>query len=105
SMVTEAVLIGDRRKFLSALITVDPDVAKQLDSGKAAHESDAVRKHLQTVIDDVNTQVAKVETIKRFTVLPRQLTIEDGELTPTLKVKRNKVNEHFADAIEAMYAD
>ncbi|MGE0326124.1 MAG: long-chain fatty acid--CoA ligase [Polyangiaceae bacterium] len=105
SLVTEVVVIGDRRKFLSALITVDPDVAKQLDSAKPAHESDAVRKHLQRVIDDVNSQVAKVETIKRFSVLPRQLTIEDGELTPTLKVKRNKVNEHFADTIEAMYAD
>ncbi|MCA9633338.1 MAG: AMP-binding protein [Myxococcales bacterium] len=104
-LVTEAVVIGDRRKFLSALITVDPEAARRVDSSKPAHESESVRQHLQQLVDKVNTQFAKVETIKRFTVLHRQLSIEDGELTPTLKVKRNKVNEHFADEIEAMYAE
>ncbi|MEZ4232113.1 MAG: AMP-binding protein [Polyangiaceae bacterium] len=104
-LVTEAVVIGDRRKFLSALITVDPEAARRVDSSKPAHESESVRQHLQRLVDKVNTQFAKVETIKRFTVLHRQLSIEDGELTPTLKVKRNKVNEHFADEIEAMYAE
>ena len=53
----------------------------------------------------MNPKFAKVEQVKKFTVLHRNLTIEDGELTPTLKVKRRKVNENFAAEIEAMYAD
>ena len=53
----------------------------------------------------MNAHYARVEQIKKFTVLHRNFTVEDGELTPTLKVKRAKVNDHFADAIEAMYAE
>ena len=53
----------------------------------------------------VNAQFARVEGVKKFCVLRRNFTIEDGELTPTLKVKRKVVYEHFAPEIEAMYAD
>ncbi len=56
-------------------------------------------------MDAVNDKVARVEQIKKFTVLPRELSIDDGELTGTLKVKRNVVSEHFATEIEAMYED
>ena len=56
-------------------------------------------------VGEVNTLFARVEQIKKFTILRRNFTIEDGELTPTLKVKRAKVNDHFADDIEAMYAE
>ena len=58
---------------------------------------------LEFRVDDTNKDLAKVETIKKFTILKRNLTIEDGELTPTLKVKRKIVNENFSDEIEAMY--
>ncbi len=102
-LVTEAVVIGDRRPYLTCLITVDPELAKQLDPGAPAHESKAVRERLQGLVDEVNTHLAKVETVKRFAVLPRELSIEGGELTPTLKVKRAKVSEHFAAEIEALY--
>ena len=54
-------------------------------------------------MDHVNTELARVEQIKKFKVLARNLTIEDGELTPTLKVKRKKVYDHFATDIESMY--
>lgn len=68
------------------------------------HENSVVKKSIQSFIDEhVNPQFARVEQVKKFRVLPRSLSIEDGELTPTLKVKRNKVNEHFAELIDSMY--
>ncbi|MCA9531669.1 MAG: long-chain fatty acid--CoA ligase [Myxococcales bacterium] len=108
-LINEAVVIGDRRKFLSALVTLDPDVgaAWAADNGAdagALHDNPKVRELIQAHIDSANEHLARVEQIKRFTILPRNLSIEDGELTPTLKVKRNKVNEHFAKEIDAMYA-
>jgi long-chain acyl-CoA synthetase len=110
SLVSEAVVIGDRRKFLSVLITLDPDAATKLlpgGNGAAAHahESPVIRAELQRVIDDVNRTLARVEQIKKFTVLPRQFGIDTGELTPTLKVKRKIVNQNFAREIEAMYGE
>ena len=101
-LVSEAVVIGDRRKYLTCLITIDPEAGAAVDS-KPAHESEVIRKQIQALVDEVNTKFAKVETVKKFTILNRQLTIEDGDLTPTMKVKRKKVNEHFSDEIEAMY--
>ena len=56
-------------------------------------------------VDAVNAQFARIEQIKRFAILERDLTQEDGELTPTLKVKRGAVLEHFGDRIEALYGD
>ena len=110
ALVSEAVVIGDRRKFLSALITLDPEAATRLlpgGNGAAAHahESPVIRAELQRVIDDVNKTLARVEQIKKFTVLPRQFGIDTGELTPTLKVKRKIVNQNFAREIEAMYGE
>ncbi len=109
-LITEAIVIGDRRRFLSALITVDPEAAAAFmaehgESGDAAHESPAVEAAVQAAVDDVNEDYARVEQLKRFTILSRPLSIEGGELTPTLKVKRAKVNEHFADVIESMYTE
>ena len=107
-LVSEAVVIGDRRKYLTALVTLDPEAAEKFLAGKGeggpAHESEAVRQEIQRSLDKVNAEMARVEQVKKFTVLPRELSIADGELTPTLKVKRNVVNEHFAGEIEAMYA-
>lgn len=109
-MVNEAVVIGDRRKFLSALVTIDPDAAeawaKEHGGSAASLHSDAkLRADIQKHVDEMNAKFARVEQIKKFTILPRNFTVEDSELTPTLKVKRRIVNDHFADEIEAMYAD
>jgi long-chain acyl-CoA synthetase len=109
-LVNEAVVIGDRRRFLSALITLDPEASEAwakdrgLDPSKL-HDSPELQAELQKLVDEVNRHLARVEQIKKFTVLGRNLSIEDGELTPTLKVKRNVVNENFQDHIEAMYAE
>lgn len=109
-LVAEAVVIGDRRKFLSALICVDEDAGATF---AASHnlaadtvlESDAIRQHLQNLVDEVNARFARVEHVRKFSVLPRVLTVDDGELTPTLKVKRRIVAENWSDTIEAMYQD
>jgi long-chain acyl-CoA synthetase len=109
NLIGEAVVIGDRRKYLTALVSLDADesaaFAKEhgLDEGKL-HESPQVRGIVQEHVDKVNAELARVEQIKKFSVTKRPFSIEEGELTPTLKVKRNKVNDHFADDIEAMYA-
>jgi long-chain acyl-CoA synthetase len=108
-LVSEAVLIGDRRKFLSLLVTLDEEAAAAFaeEAGDTAppHESAAVRDEIQAALDEMNQTFARVEQVKRFAVLPRQLSIEGGELTPTLKVKRNKVADHFAEVIDSMYTD
>jgi long-chain acyl-CoA synthetase len=109
-LVDEAVVIGDRRKYLSALITIDAEAgpawaAANGEDASALYESEKLRASLQAHIDEMNTHFARVEQIKKFTILKRNLTVEDGELTPTLKVKRAKVNDHFAEDIEAMYDD
>ena len=70
-----------------------------------AHTNPMIRDEIQEIIDELNTDFARVEQLKKFAILPRQLSIEGGELTPTLKVKRNVVNEHFADIIDGMYED
>ncbi len=109
ALVSEAVLIGDRRKYLTALITLDPAaatafLAERGQSGPAP-ASAVVQEAIQAAVDTVNAGLARAEQVKKFTILPRELSIEQGELTPTLKVKRTKVGENFADAIERMYQD
>lgn len=106
-LVSQAVVIGDRRKFLSAIITLDPEAVERFagKGGGPPHEDAGVRAELQTGVDSVNAMFARVEHIRKFTVLPRDLTVEDRELTPTLKIKRRIVNENWSDVIEAMYQD
>ena len=110
NLIGEAVAIGDRRKYLTALISLDPDesaaYAKEhgLDEAKLS-ESPQLRGVIQEHVDNVNADLARVEQIKKFSITKRPFSIEDGELTPTLKVKRTKVHDHFADDIEAMYGD
>ncbi len=110
NLVGEAVVIGDRRKYLTALVSLDPEKAAEfanehgLDEAKL-HESPQLRGIIQEHVDKVNSELARVEQIKKFTVLQRAFSIEGGELTPTLKVKRKVVNDNYSDDIEAMYKD
>jgi len=62
-----------------------------------------IRKLIQAEVDQVNTQVARVENVRKFTILPKKLYEEDGEVTPTMKVKRKYVHKAFEDLIEGMY--
>jgi long-chain acyl-CoA synthetase len=109
--VSQALVVGDRRPYPAALITLDQaELAKWavengLD-GDAAGLADDVRiqQLVQGVVDEVNRERSRYEQLKRFSVLPRDFTIEGGELTPTLKVRRRLVLERYADEIEQLYA-
>jgi long-chain acyl-CoA synthetase len=109
--VSQALVVGDRRPYPAALITLDaPEIEKwareQGLDGDAARlaEDQRVRELVQGIVDDVNRDRSRYEQIKRFAILPRDFTMEDGEVTPTLKLKRRVVEEHFADEIERLYA-
>jgi long-chain acyl-CoA synthetase len=93
--VSQALVVGDRRPYVTALITIDH--AKVDASGRDPQEL------VQEIVDDVNRDRVRVEQIKRFTILPRDFTQEAGEVTPTLKIRRKIVYEHFAAAIEELY--
>ena len=107
--MSEAIVVGDRRKFLTALVTLDAEAIGKFRQEHALsgppEQSQEIRATIQQAVDLVNTEMSRVEQIKKFTILPRELSIAEGELTPTLKVKRNVVTAHFEAEIEAMYAD
>jgi long-chain acyl-CoA synthetase len=109
--VSQAVMHGDRRPYPVMLIALDEEEivpwAKEHgieDTSIAAlAENDEVRALLQGELDKANAKYAQVEQIKRFFILDHDLSQETGELTPTLKVKRNVVNEKYADRFDALY--
>ena len=97
--VSQALVVGDRRPYVAALITLDEtEVARWRKAGGAD-----VEVLVQGIVDEVNASHSRFEQIKRFAVLPRDFSAEEGEVTPTLKLRRRVVQEHFADAIEALY--
>ncbi len=110
--VSQALVVGDRRPYVAALLTLDP-----VEIGRWASErgisgdladlagNELVRELVQEIVDDVNRERSRFEQVKRFAVLPRDFTMEDGEVTPTLKLRRRAVIEHFQDAIESLYAE
>jgi len=93
--VSQALVVGDRRPYVTALITLDWDEV----NGNGRDPDELV----QELVDEVNRDRVRVEQIKRFTILPRDFTQEAGELTPTLKLRRRVVQDHFGDEIEALY--
>jgi long-chain acyl-CoA synthetase len=108
--ISQAVMYGDRKPFPVALVTLDEEEmlpwAKEKglpeDMGELA-EADEVRELVQKELDRANDNYAKVEQIKKFTILDHDLSIDGGELTPTLKVKRNVIYERYSDLFESMY--
>jgi long-chain acyl-CoA synthetase len=108
--ISQAVMYGDRRPYPVALITLDPDEivpwAREQglpdDVGQLA-ASDAVRELVQAELERANSHYASVEQVKRFAILDRDLSVEDGELTPTLKVKRNVISDRYAELFDSLY--
>jgi long-chain acyl-CoA synthetase len=111
--ISQALVVGDRRPYVAALVTLDPAeiagwAAEQGipdDDPARLADDERVRALIEGVVDDVNAERSRYEQIKRFAILPRDFTMDAGEITPTLKLKRRVVQDHFADAIERLYAD
>ncbi len=109
--VKEAIVIGDRRRFISALIGIEFDTVSSWALRKGItfttyhdlSEKDQVRDLVKREVDKVNEGLARVEQIKRFVLLPKELDHEQGELTATQKVKRKVIEEQFESLIEGMY--
>jgi long-chain acyl-CoA synthetase len=108
--ISQAIAAGDRRSYLVALVTIDPDEASKL-AAELGIPSDPefmatnnrVREAIWKDIDAVNQRFARIEQIKKFAILPRDLSQEEGELTPTLKVKRSVVYKKFGPDVDALY--
>jgi long-chain acyl-CoA synthetase len=96
--VSQALVVGDRRPYLVALITLDEEEVSKLD-GSDAHALVA------EAVDQVNEKLAHFEQVRRFEILPRDFSPEENEITPTLKLRRRIVEEHFAPQIEKLYSD
>jgi len=111
--INDAVVIGDRRKFISALIVIDEEnVVKYAQDRKVQFttfasltKAEEVLDLIQTELNNVNKQLARVENIRKFRILDKKLYTEDGEVTPTMKVKRKAINAQYKDLIESMYAE
>jgi long-chain acyl-CoA synthetase len=95
-VVSQVLIVGDRKPYIAALVTLDPESAASL-SPDEAHAA------VQRAVDSVNAERSRFEQIKRFRILPREFTLEDEEITPTLKLRRKVVLEHFAADAAALY--
>jgi long-subunit acyl-CoA synthetase (AMP-forming) len=110
-LVDQAVAIGDRRKFVSALLTLDPETAKAwadeqgIEDGDVASlaENERLVEEVQRGVDEANENLARVEQVRKFKILPEPWEPGGDELTPTMKLKRKPIAEKYAEEIEALY--
>jgi long-chain acyl-CoA synthetase len=109
--ITDAVVIGDKRPYLVAIVMIDQDNVEKFAQDREIPFSNyasltrapEVQELIQVELDRVNAKFARVEQIKKFFLLDKQLSAEDEELTPTMKLKRKLVENKYAPQIEAMY--
>lgn len=107
------MVIGDKRKFITALVVIDEEnVVKYAQDHKVQYttfasltRTEEVIKLITEEINKVNKQIARVENIRKFRLLDKKLYTEDGEVTPTMKVKRKAIAEQYKDIIEEMYKE
>ncbi len=109
--ISHAVMYGDRRPYPVALITLDPEeiIPWAQENGLSSDlaelaVAEQVRELVQQELDRANSNYAQVEQIKKFAILDHDLSVEQGELTPTLKVKRNVINDRYAELLHSLYA-
>jgi long-chain acyl-CoA synthetase len=110
-LISQAVVVGDARPFIAALITLEPEAMSRWATEHGLGdvpttelaENVVLRAVIQSAVDDANRSVSRAESIRKFALLPEGLTITGGELTPTLKVRRAVVEKHYAQVIERLY--
>ena len=129
SILSQCFLIGDNRRYCSALFTLDVGAILRDKVGIETHEiskdpteqlkqikengyslsdfteNKDIKSEIQSNVNELNRQFSNPEQIKKFSILPRDFTIDHGELTPTLKMRRKQINENWSDIIETMYID
>ncbi|GAA3608245.1 AMP-dependent synthetase/ligase [Microlunatus ginsengisoli] len=110
--ISQVVVHGEGRKYVSALFTLDPDAigewatANGKDPDPAALSQDpAVRELIEGYVTQANKQLERWETIKKFEILGGELTVEEGEVTPSLKIRRKVVEKKYADVLDSLYSD
>jgi long-chain acyl-CoA synthetase len=94
--ISQALVVGDRKPYIAVLVTLDPETT-------AGMSDDEKHAAVQDAVDAANRGRSRYEQIKRFAILPRDFSMEDGEITPTLKLKRKVVMDHFAPELDALY--
>jgi long-chain acyl-CoA synthetase len=113
AIVSQCVVVGDQRPFISALITLDEEALPgwlerhQLPAGTTMQEAvshPAVLAEIQTIVDEANKTVSQAEAIKVFRIVPSDFTETSGHLTPSLKIKRAQVLTDYSDIVEGIYA-
>ena len=112
-LVSQFVVHGDKRKFLSALVVLDKEELDKfvrshriaIPDGKQAWESPEICKIIKDEIDNRNKELASYETIKKFAIIGKEFTIDSGELTPTLKVKRKVIGERYKENLDQFYRE
>ena len=128
-LISQCFLVGDGRKYCSALFTLDvgailrdkigiesnkipKDPGEQLsmleENGHSITDftdSEEVEAEIQLLVNELNGQFSNPEQLKKFSILPRDFTIDDGELTPTLKIRRKQINENWSDIIDSIYSE
>ena len=111
-LIEHAVVVGDGRRFLGALLTLNEEEARKISESQAVETKgledllavQAIRQQVDSHVKEVNEKLSRVEQVKKHKILPRTFSIESGELTHILKIKRNVVQQKFAKEIEEMYA-
>jgi long-chain acyl-CoA synthetase len=110
-LISQAMVVGDNQPFIATLITIDPDefprwAAEYDKMGTLAEliDDEDLLAVVGAAVEDANKAVSKAESIRSFRILPQDFTIEGGELTPTLKVKRRVVADRYEDVIDGIYA-
>lgn len=111
SYINDAVVIGDKRKFVSALIVLDEEnINKYAQDHKVVYqtfsdlaENDDINTLIHAEVEAINKDLSRVESVRKFAILPKRLYQEDGDVTPTMKVKRNAISANYKDLIESIY--
>ena len=112
-MISQAVVHGDRRNYLTALVTLDEEALRRFaQEHKLGEPSFAeltqrteVLRQVTQIVEQLNHELPRYETIKKFKILENDFSVETGELTPSLKVKRREINKRYGAIFDAFYAD